>query len=85
MMSGFVINFYGSRKYHLTAGIFSIPNFYLFTTIINKPIYKFHVFSLGILTSMWFIELKDFKENRNDHPIINYLYRQKYSKKVSCF
>jgi hypothetical protein len=36
---------------------------------------------------MWFIELMKYKETKNkeEHPVISYLYRKKYSENPSCF
>jgi len=61
MISGIFINFFIAKKYKLTAGIFSLENYYLFSMLMNKPYCKLHVYFLGILSSVFFINICEYK------------------------
>jgi len=86
-MTGIYVNFYVAKKYNLTAGIFSLENYYLFSMLMNKPYCKLHVYFLGILSSIFFIHICEYKHLlKNNHnvyylkvkyPVISYLHRNK--------
>jgi hypothetical protein len=91
-----------AKSHGITAGVFSMPDFYLFSTFVNKPWNKFHVYSLGMLSAILFIDIKSYRRcvaNRDtlsksqnmdlegvcgEFPVIDYLYRKKYSDKAGC-
>jgi len=58
---GIVINYFVSKNYKLTAGIFSMENYYLYSMYIAKPWCKLHVFALGILSGTLFVENSEYK------------------------
>ena len=61
LISGVIINYFIAKNYNLTAGIFSLDNYYLFSMFMNKPYCKIHVYFLGILSSVFFINISDYK------------------------
>ena len=61
LISGFIISYYIAFKYQITAGIFTLNNANLWTMFVAKPYTKIHMFSLGILSAIFFIEVRNYK------------------------
>jgi len=79
---GTYINYKSSYAHDLTAGIFSLENFYMFSYYINKPWYKLGVYFVGLLSAIFFIDVRNYKkslrEGTLDHlefSTINFLHR----------
>ena len=62
LLAGFPVNYYMAKSHEITAGVFSMPDFYLFSTFVNKPWNKLSVYSLGMLSAIFFIEIKKYKK-----------------------
>lgn len=63
---GVYINYDSSYVHKITVGIFSIENFFMYSYFINKPYYKLHVYFFGIICSMFFIDIRDYKKSKRD-------------------
>ena len=79
---GVYINYQSSYAYDLTAGIFSLENFYMFSYYINKPWYKLGVYFVGLLSAMIFIDVREYKKSIREGTVdklqyttVNFLHR----------
>ena len=54
IIAGVFINYRSIYKYHITAGIFSMENYYMYSYFINKPWYKLPNYFLGVLCAVFF-------------------------------
>jgi hypothetical protein len=61
LILGIAVNYKISKNYELTAGIFSMENYYLYSMYIAKPWCKLHVFALGILSGTLFVQNSEYK------------------------
>ena len=60
MVTGITVNYLISKNYQLTAGIFSMEYYYIYSMFIAKPWCKLHVFALGILSGTLFAENSEY-------------------------
>ena len=61
IMGGWALSYYIAYKYEITAGIFTMNNANLWPMFVAKPYTKIHMFCLGIISAILFIEMRDFK------------------------
>jgi len=66
---GIWINYKSSYAHDLTAGIFSLENFYMYSFYINKPWYKLGCYFVGILSAMFFIDARDYKKSLREGTV----------------
>lgn len=50
----------------MTAGIFSIENYYMYSYLVNKPWYKLAVYFTGIISAMLFIDIRNYKKSKRE-------------------
>lgn len=80
---GIWVNYSSSYKYQLTAGIFSMQTcYFMYSYYLNKPWYKVSVYMLGIISGMFFVDIREYKrskrERTRDHEqyaLVNFLHR----------
>jgi len=66
---GVYINYQSSYAHDLTAGIFSLENYYMFAYYINKPWYKIGVYFVGLVSAMFFIDIRNYKKSLRDGTV----------------
>jgi peptidoglycan/LPS O-acetylase OafA/YrhL len=57
---GVYVNYASSYKYHISAGIFSIENYFMYSYFINKPWYKIPVYFLGMICGVFFVDIREY-------------------------
>lgn len=80
---GVWLNYSSSYKYQLTAGIFSLETcYFMYSYYLNKPWYKISVYVLGVLSGMFFVDIRDYKKSKRDktqdykqYSLVNFLHR----------
>ena len=82
ILVGIYINYKSVFYHHLTTGIFSIENYYMYSFYINKPWYKLEVYFFGIISGMFFIDVKEYKmskrnktEDYQEYSTVDFLHR----------
>ena len=85
------INYKSSYAHDLTAGIFSLENYYMFSDYINKPWYKLGVYFLGIISAMFWIDIRDYKaskrlntEDWKQFKLVDFLHRSDSKSRGTC-
>jgi hypothetical protein len=79
---GVYLNYQTSYAHDLTAGIFSLENYYMFAYYINKPWYKIGVYFVGLMSAMFFIDVRNYKKSKREgtldhlqYTTVNFLHR----------
>lgn len=67
LIFGIWLNYNTSYKYSLTAGIFSLESgYFMYSYFLNKPWYKISVYMLGIMSAMFFIDIREYKLSKKE-------------------
>lgn len=62
LVGGIILNFFIAKHYKIQAGIFTLSNgAYLYSGFLNKPYCKLHVYALGVLSAMLYMEITTYR------------------------
>ena len=76
-IAGLFIIYFMAMQHELTAGVFSMNNFYQYS-FYNKPWNKVSVYALGIMSAMLYIEIKKLREEQGyQNAFANFFVREK--------
>lgn len=83
LILGIWVNYNTSYEYKLTAGIFSLETcYFMYSYYLNKPWYKISVYMLGILSGMFFIDIREYKRSKREktdahlnYSLVGFLHR----------
>lgn len=59
MLAGIYVSYYVASYYKLTAGVFSLNNHNMLSMWMMKPYCKIHLFALGILSALYYEQIKE--------------------------
>jgi len=79
---GIVVIYKMAILHKLTAGIFTMNNFFQFS-FYNKPWNKVSVYALGIMSAMLYIDIKKWKESEGENRFVEFIVRNKTAKNGS--